>query len=261
LEKEFNKKNKKTYMKISDKDKNNNRLLVSELIGFKTYKTQTKNNFANNLLIPTDSISFLKQTSFNLKRILQIIFQYHIYRKKILVVGEKALIKKQFLYIYKKTNHIFIAKTAWVNGLLSNNKTIKKFLKKKNPMLKLIKNPRLIVSYNYWNLIDSESYTRRITSVALTNNNLKPKYCYDKSPAYSSSGNLTEIRKKKIQVFISTLIEKIIKLPKLERSYFKVLAFYSYKKRKKTNKHQKKTITIKKKKTKQYKKNDLKTKI
>jgi hypothetical protein len=205
-------------MKIITKNQNrnhNNRLLISELINFKIYRTQVKKHFNDNLL-PTNTFSSLKQISFNFKKLLQIIFQYHLHRKKILVVGEKPLIKKQFFFIHKKTNHIFISKTAWINGLLSNNKTIKRFLKKKNPMLRLIKKPRLVVLYNYWDLIESESYTRRITNVTLTNTYLEPKHCYDKSPAYYTMGNLTEIRKKKIQFFISTLIEKIIKFPKLK---------------------------------------------
>ena len=226
-------------MKIKNKNRRllmlDNRLLISELISFKTYRTTIKNNFDNNLLSQTSLFS-IKQTSFNLKRILQIIFKYHFHKKKILVVGEKSLIKKQFFYIYKKTNHIFIPKTAWVNGLLSNNKTIQKFLKTKNPMLKLVKNPRLIVSYNYWNSIDSESYGRRINNIVLTNSDLKPKYCYNKNPAYFISGNLTEIRKKKIQFFISTLIEKIIKLPKLKLQYYKKFFSYKYKYNKKMKK-------------------------
>lgn len=187
-------------MKTKNQYKKNNRLLISELISFKTYKTQIKNYLNNNSLPSTTNFSFLKQTSYNLKRILQIVFQYHLNRKKILFIGEKQVVKKQFFYIHKKTNHIFLSETAWFHGLLSNNKTIKKFLKKRNPMLRLVKNPRLLVSYNYWNLIDSESYTRRITSVTLTNNYLKSKCCYDKSPTYSISGNLTEIRKKKFSI-------------------------------------------------------------
>jgi Ribosomal protein S2 len=258
-------------MKTTNKNQNKktNRLLTSELINFKTYKTQTKNHLNKNSLLTTTNFYFIKQTSFNLKKILQIIFQYHLNRKKILVVGEKQLVQKQFFYIHKKTNHIFLSKTAWVNGLLSNNKTIRKFLKKKNPILRLIKNPRLIVSYNYWNLIDSESYTRRITSVTLTNNYLEPKYRYDKSPAYSISGNLTEIRKKKIQFFISTLIEKIIKLPKLTRQYYKISSLYKKKqKNKKMSKKNYYNTTNKRIKTTQknfsrhsFIKNDSKTKI
>lgn len=107
-------------------------------------------------------------------------------------------------------------------------------------MLKLVKNPRLIVSYNYWNSIDSESYGRRINNIVLTNSDLKPKYCYNKNPAYFISGNLTEIRKKKIQFFISTLIEKIIKLPKLKLQYYKKFLSYKYKYNKKIKKNVKK---------------------
>jgi len=105
-------------MKKKNLKKKINRILFLELIRLnKTHKNKTH--------------IFLKQATFQLKKIFQIIFQYHLNRKKILIIGEKPFSKKKFFYIHKKTKHIYIPKSAWVNGLLSNNKTIQKNLKKK----------------------------------------------------------------------------------------------------------------------------------
>jgi hypothetical protein len=234
-------------MKITTKNKNKiNRLLISELISFKIYnrtnKIKNKNHYNTNLLARNIFSSF-NQISFNFKKMLQIIFKYHFNRRKILVIAEKPLRKKQVFYAHTKTSHVFTAKTSWIKGALSNNKTIQTFLKKKNPILKLIKKPRLIVFYNYCDFIDSESYARRITNVTLINEkSFKPKYFYSKNLTYFTLDNLIKTRREGIQLFFSKLIEKIIKLPKLNRKLF---IFMKKKKRSKKNYYSKTNKRIK----------------
>ncbi len=222
-------------MKISAKNlrnqttNHNNKLLTFELMGFKSYRLKNKKHFNNNLLT-SKNLSF-RQNSLHFKKVLQIIFKYHLNRKKILVIGEKKLIKNKIYYIHKKTNHVYMPKAAWVNGLLSNNNAIQLFLKKKNPLLKLVKKPRLIVLYEYWDLVDSESYSRRLVNMTLNNSPiLKSKSSYNKNPMYVFvSKSAAEINKKKIHRFFSALIEKIIKLPKLKRQCFKLSFLYKKK--------------------------------
>jgi len=208
------------------KKKKSNRMLMSELINLKIYKTNNKEYLNKNI----ESTSFLKQTFYNFKKILQIVFQYHFNRKKILIIGENlTLTNKKTLFAFKKTNHIFIPKEAWINGLLSNKKKLKKFLKKKNPLLKQLKKPRLIVFYNYWNLLDSERYKRRIVDITLLNHNLKSLYC-QKGLNYSILGNLNAIKKKKLYNVFSRFLEKIFKTRKIHPSRFLKIPSYPKKK-------------------------------
>jgi len=82
-------------MKKKNLKKKINRILFLELIRLnKTHKNKTH--------------IFLKQATFQLKKIFQIIFQYHLNRKKkILIIGEKPFSKKNFFIFIKKQN-IFI---------------------------------------------------------------------------------------------------------------------------------------------------------
>lgn len=72
-------------MKIKNKNRRllmlDNRLLISELISFKTYRTTIKNNFDNNLLSQT-SLSSIKQTSFNLKEFYKLYLSTIFIKKK-----------------------------------------------------------------------------------------------------------------------------------------------------------------------------------
>lgn len=210
-----------------DKKKIINKMIISELINFKLYKTKIS-KYNSTIL---SNYYILKQISYNLKKILQIIFQYHFYRKKILIIGENlTLTNKKTFYIFKKTDHIFIPKETWVNGLFSNKKKLKEFLKKKNPLLKKIDKPKLIIFYSYWNLLDSERYQRKINEVTLIN---KTKFDLQKKLNYFLIGGYFNIVEKKIfyNVF-SSFLKKIFKIRKAYSfDFFRIPLYYLKKKK------------------------------
>ena len=119
-------------------------ILKLHLLKHKTYEQPfLKNNninFAKNLL--------LDEIIFNLKKALQIIFQYHIQNKQILFVG---LPPKLEMKINKTTIHTAVPKNMNIQGLVSNrlNRNLienkQKIVQLKSLLPKLSKKPNLVV--------------------------------------------------------------------------------------------------------------------
>ena len=86
----------------------------------------------------------LNQTIISIKKATKIIFEFHVGGKRILFVGlpNKAIKKKH----KKKLKHSFIDRSLWVNGLITNRKTLKQQnIVKINQLLQLIQKPDLII--------------------------------------------------------------------------------------------------------------------
>lgn len=123
-------------------------ILKLHLLKHKTYEQSLIKN--NNMALVTDSS--LNETIFNLKKALQIIFQYHIKNKRILFVGVPTKLESK---INKITNHVAIPQDLNVQGLISNrsNKNLisvkqtdkQKSAKFKSLLPKLLKKPDLVV--------------------------------------------------------------------------------------------------------------------
>lgn len=123
-------------------------ILKLHLLKHKTYEQSLIKN--NNMGLVTDSS--LNETIFNLKKALQIIFQYHIKNKRILFVGVPTKLESK---INKITNHVAIPQDLNVQGLISNrsNKNLisvkqadkQKSAKFKSLLPKLLKTPDLVV--------------------------------------------------------------------------------------------------------------------
>lgn len=126
------------------------KLVKLQLIKSKIYK-QNFYVLSNNLF------KKLERIEIQLKKSIQIINNYHINNQKIFFVGVPYNIQKKYTKALKKTNHLFIPKSMWLNGLLSNKISIFKHIQQQinkniNSNLKqlfLIKQkPSLIVLLN-----------------------------------------------------------------------------------------------------------------
>ena len=123
-------------------------ILKLHLLKHRTYEQSSVKN--NNMNLITDLS--LNETIFNLKKALQIIFQYHIKNKRILFIGIPVKLESK---INRTTNHVAISQDLNVQGLISNlsNKNLmstkqtskQKTVKFKSLLPKLSKKPDLVV--------------------------------------------------------------------------------------------------------------------
>jgi Ribosomal protein S2 len=125
----------------------------------------------------------LDQLEVYLKKVLTIIFQYHVNFKRILFLGVDRKIQKKFKQKLKRTRHLFFPESYWIRGLLTNYPNfLKSFQSKKNSSLLNIlkgrqlkkylllrKKPHLIVMFNQTpqTLILSEAIKLKIPVVSL----------------------------------------------------------------------------------------------
>lgn len=123
-------------------------ILKLHLLKHRTYEQPFVKN--NNMNLVTDLT--LNETIFNLKKALQIIFQYHTRNKRILFIGVPTKLE---LKINRTTNHVAIAQDLNIQGLISNrsNKNLisikqtdkQKTVKFKSLLPKLSQKPDLVV--------------------------------------------------------------------------------------------------------------------
>jgi ribosomal protein S2 len=130
------------------------------------------------------SLNFkLDQLEVYFKKVLTLIFQYHINRKKILFIGVNRKIQKKLKKKLKKTKHLFFPDSYWIRGLLTNYPNfLRSFQSKKNSSIfNTIKNrelnkyllfrkkPHLIVMFNETPqpLILNEAVKLKIPIIAL----------------------------------------------------------------------------------------------
>jgi len=126
-------------------------ILKLHLLKYRTYEQPIKNG---NFNLITDLT--LNKIIINLKKILQVIFQYHNMNKRILFIGVP---KKLELKINKVTNHIAVSEGFNIQGIISNNLNIDRFVEKKESRFdafsfksllpKLSKKPDLVVMVSH----------------------------------------------------------------------------------------------------------------
>ena len=191
-------------MKIKKIRKFQYTLLKLNLIKSQVYKKKIqKNNHDDVINIKTEHIEL------HLKTALQIIYRYHIYKKKILFIGTPINFQKKFSKILKKTKHVAIPQSIWINGILSNRfaifrhlylkrlKNIEKNFRIKNKtidfLVSVIRRPSLIVIFNQ-NLEQNalnETYKLKIPVITLGNN-----LYFDTKASYKVPGNFKAIYQK-----------------------------------------------------------------
>lgn len=158
-------------MKISKLTKYKTKLLKLKLLTTKVYKNEKNFNYL-----------LLKDTETKLKKILQVIYRFHVANKKILFIGTPFRLNNQIKQLLKKKKHNFIPETVWMNGVITNSGPSFKHLLKRHAIdtdktLKFLFNLKnqtdLIVILNeQLNLAAlKESSLKRIPTISLNSSN------------------------------------------------------------------------------------------
>lgn len=182
-------------MKIEKIKNNKNKILKLKLIQTKIYD---KKQYLNNIKI--------EDIEFRLKKILYIIYKYHISNKKILFIGNPLNLTFEIQNLLKNTKHLFIPTSIWIPGALNNKKFYNMYLAKNQRdinnriseiLFQIKKNIDLVIILNEnYNLdILNEAYTARIPTISL-NSNLNTHW---NKPTYKVPGSFQFINKKKIR--------------------------------------------------------------
>lgn len=191
-----------------------------------TYKnTLTKLNLLNTKIFTKkilDENIHIEDIKYQLKKALQIIYNYYVTNKKILFIGG---ILPKLLKQLKNSNHTWVSEKDWLNGVLTNNIA---HSSKKNPYksrLHFQKKYNLIVIFgeNNKNILE-ESYTAKIPTISLnTKKNINNTLC-----CYKISGNLKFTEKFIRDNFFYVMLETTLK----RAHYFKNKKKYVIKKKK-----------------------------
>lgn len=105
-------------MKINKQKLLKNKLIKLKLIETKIYKNSNKNSFK------------IAEIVTRLKKALNIIYKYHINNKKIIFIGNYTKLNSNFKKLFKNTKHILFPKYVWMNGIINNQKSCFKYLRK-----------------------------------------------------------------------------------------------------------------------------------
>jgi len=154
-------------MKITTLKNYKTKLLKLKLLKTKTVKFKKNLNYL-----------LLKNIETRLKKILHIIYRFHVANKKILFIGTPIRLNNQIKQLFKDKKHSFIPENVWMSGIITNSKSSFKHLIKqhavdKNTTSKFLFNLKsqadLIVILNeHYNLAAlKESALKRTPTIAL----------------------------------------------------------------------------------------------
>lgn len=189
-------------MKIKKVKKYQNKLLKLKLIKTKIYN---KKQYLNNIK--------LEDIEYRVKKVLYIIYKYHISNKKILFVGSSRTTHPQIQTLFKLTKHILIPKNIWLKGAISNKKSCFTYLSKNRKMFnnktseilfQLQKSIDLIVILEESDNLSvlNEGYVSRIPIVSI---NCSLNIQHNK-PSYKIPGNFQFSNKKLLDNFFYSLL-------------------------------------------------------
>ena len=191
---------------------NSNKIKTKQLLKLHIIKFRIYENHKNSLdYLPNINTA---EIVIKLKKSINIIYNFHKNKKKILFIGVPKLIEKK---INLETNHIAVPEFYNILGLFIN-KPILKNLRLKNKSIqksklfsfsKLNYKPDLILIFNYDNedLIIKESYKSKIPVIKFNYNfNLKKKNLFN---LYEVPGNLN-FSKKSIDDLFFKIINSIL---------------------------------------------------
>lgn len=195
-------------MKITNLKKYKTKLLKLKLLKTKIYKSE------NNI-----SYLLLKNMENRLKKILHVIYRFHIANKRILFIGTPLKLSNQIKQLLKNKKHSFIPESVWMNGIITNSKPSFKHLIQQNAINKdktskflfnLKNQADLIVVLNEsYNLIAlKESALRRIPTISL---NTKYKFFNSSLSTYKTTGDYNFTKKTTRNNFFFLLLSSVLK--------------------------------------------------
>ena len=112
------------------------KLLKLKLLKTQIYKKQ----------INSDYIS-IKDVVIRLKIVLNVIYKFHAANKKILFIGTPLKLDEHIKQFLKITKHSYIAESVWINGILTNPKSLFKYIFKEQ-----LNNQNFKISRSLFNL-------------------------------------------------------------------------------------------------------------
>jgi ribosomal protein S2 len=195
-------------MRIKNRIIHKNKFIKLKLLETKIYTNTFKNS--NKLINITTS----------LKKILNLIYKYHINNKRILFIGPSIeQTNLNFQKIFKSTKHLILPKSIWMNGIITNSTACFKYIIKNQDIInknfykaiyKLNSNIDLIVILEsfYTKNILKEGYLAKIPVILLENTNTKNVKL---KPNYLVSGNFKLSEKKTKENFIYLILFSIFK--------------------------------------------------
>ena len=186
---------------------NNNKIKTKQLLKLHIIKFRVYENHKNSLdYLPNINTA---EIVIKLKKSINIIYNFHKNKKKILFIGVPKLIEKK---INLETNHIAVPEFYNMLGLFINKPILKNQSIQKNKLFsfsKLNSKPDLILIFNSDNedLIIKESYKSKIPVIKFNSNfNLKNKNLFN---LYEVPGNLN-FSKKSIDDLFFKIINSIL---------------------------------------------------
>ena len=127
-----------------------------KLFKYNLLKLQIYSN-RSHFAVPNFSNSVLEQIETYLKKVLKIIFEYHVCQFKILFIGFPVISKMRQMKLLHFTNHNFISEKSWISGILRNRFSIltylqliesQNFSKSLKLLLTIKTKPHLVVMFN-----------------------------------------------------------------------------------------------------------------
>jgi len=94
----------------------------------------------NSFMFVSDNV--LDRLEISFKKALFIIYQYHIYDKRILFIGLPYSRERKILRVFLNSNHIFIPRSVWQQGLIGNKDSVSQISKKKYIFSKIVRGKR-----------------------------------------------------------------------------------------------------------------------
>jgi ribosomal protein S2 len=108
-------------MKITTLNRHKTKLLRLKLLKTKVYKHEKNFNYL-----------LLKNMETQLKKVLHIIYRFHIANKKILFVGTPLKLNPKIKQLIQNKKHSFIPESVWMNGIITNPRPSFKHLLKRH---------------------------------------------------------------------------------------------------------------------------------
>ena len=195
-------------MKIITIKKYKTQLLKLKLLKTKTYKNQNNFNYLR-----------LKNMEARLKKILNVIYRFHIANKKILFIGTPLKLNSQIKQLLKNKKHNFIPESIWINGIVTNSKSsfkhlIKQHAIKLNKTSKFLFNLKnqadlIVVLNEHSNLVAlEESSLKRIPTISL---NTSYDFFNSDLSIYKAIGNYSFTKKTIRSNFFFLLLSSTLK--------------------------------------------------
>jgi ribosomal protein S2 len=205
-------------MKIEILKNNKHKLLKLKLIKLKILK---KKHFLTNIT--------LENIELKIKKVLYLIYLYHLNNKRIIFIGNPLSINKELTKIFLNTKHIFIPKSSWIAGVITNQySSFKSYFKQESQinkiskrLLQLKKRGDLIVIIDHEAEVQAlnESYIAKLP-VILINSNLPS---FDEKSDYKIPVNLISSKHKINNNLFYSLLLTIIKKAQLLKKKFSFL--------------------------------------